>query len=108
MSNKAYNATVSDAGFACNVVGDGSHASYACHLTNSLLTGIFGTTVPNEASAIITQDTTGLSLTISSVTVSTVLGVTTVTVTFNQNLPLSDVINGPFVVINVTLLYPSV
>lgn len=108
MANKAYNGTISDAGFACSLVGDGSHASYACHLTNSLITGLFGATVPNEVSPIISQDTTGLSLAITSSSCITVLGITTVTITFNQNLPTSDPVNGPYVGINVTLLYPSV
>lgn len=108
MANKAYNGTFADAGFACSLTGDNAHSSYACHLTGSLITQIFGNTVPNEVSAIISQDTTGLGLAISSTSCSTVLGVTTVTITFNQNLPTSDPINGPYVGINVTLLYPSV
>lgn len=57
---------------------------------------------------IVETDATGLSLAITSSSCVTVLGITTVTITFNQNLPASDPINGPYVGINVTLLYPSV
>jgi len=105
MANKQYNYYENNSICYMMIEGDGSHNTFKFTVSSELLESIEGG-APTRASVSIIQDSTGLGLT-ATAALNTALGVTTCTITFSQNLPASDPINGHWIQIQVTFEFDS-